>query len=78
MGIAKDATPEEITAKVRAWFKSFYDMVATIGEIDSVKADERDKDYVFALPDGPRPLKRVLSGGYRFTICPSSSSPSNQ
>jgi hypothetical protein len=46
MAIASDATPEEITAKVAAWFKSVYRKGASIGEIRDVKADDRDRDHV--------------------------------
>jgi hypothetical protein len=46
MGIAKDATPVEITVKVGAWFKAQYDKGAKIGNINSVNAVERNKDYV--------------------------------
>ena len=46
MGIAPGATPEEVTAKVAAWFKGLYGEGAVIGPISAVTPDEADKDLV--------------------------------
>lgn len=44
MGIAKDATPEEVNARIAAWFKGLYGRGAEIGEIKSVKLGGREGD----------------------------------
>jgi hypothetical protein len=46
MGIAPDATPVEVTAKVAAWFKGLYEKGPTIGDIDFVTPDKADKNLV--------------------------------
>jgi hypothetical protein len=45
MGIAPDAKPEEVNAKVAAWFKALYEKGAKVGEVQAVKLDAKDNGF---------------------------------
>lgn len=45
MGIAPDAKPEEIDARVAAWFQARYEKGAKIGEVRAVKLGAKDEDF---------------------------------